>query len=51
MQNTYEKNKLISLLQDRVQTYFQSKENRKKFEKWYKEKYGKQYKWGKPDEN
>jgi len=45
--NDYEENKLISLLQDRVQTCFQSKENRKKFEKWYKEKYRKQYKWRK----
>lgn len=51
MQNTYEESKLIGLLQDRVQTYFQNKENRKKFEKWYKEKYGKPYKWRKANED
>lgn len=28
-----------------VREYFRDSENRKKFEKWYKEKYGRDYVW------
>jgi len=28
-----------------IKKYFESKENRKAFEKWYQEKYHKPYKW------
>lgn len=38
---------LCSVLADRVKEYFKDEENRKKFEIWYQEKYGKPYKWRK----
>ena len=34
-----------SLLARSVREYFKDAENRKKFEQWYEQKYGKPYKW------
>lgn len=31
-----------SIVKDKVKTYFSNKENRKDFEVWYKQKYGKE---------
>jgi NAD-dependent DNA ligase len=36
-----------SVLREKVQEYFQDEEHRRKFEKWYKEKYHKDYEWRK----
>lgn len=34
-----------TILARKVENYFQDKENRKKFEDWYRQKYGKEYVW------
>ncbi len=47
MLHTLEENALCSVLADRVKGYFKDEENRKKFEIWYQEKYGKPYEWRK----
>lgn len=44
MLRTLEGSALCSVLADRVKEYFKDEENRKKFEIWYQEKYGKPYK-------
>lgn len=47
MLRTLEGSALCSVLADKVKEYFKDEENRKKFEIWYQEKYGKPYKWRK----
>ena len=38
--------KALSLLIDQsIREYFKEEENRKKFEQWYKQRYGKKYQW------
>ena len=34
-----------------AKTYFENEDNRRAFEKWYKEQYGKVYKWKSKTEN
>lgn len=33
------------ILVRKVREYFKDEENRKKFEEWYRQKYGKEYEW------
>lgn len=33
------------MLRERVNDYYKDAENRRKFEEWYREKYGKEYQW------
>lgn len=47
MLHSLEGNALCSVLADRVKEYFTTEENRKRFEVWYEEKYGKPYQWRK----
>ena len=35
------------ILMRKVREHFQEDENKKKFEEWYREKYGKEYDWRK----
>ena len=34
-----------SILKRKVEDYFRNEENRRKFEEWYRKKYGKEYQW------
>ena len=38
-----EEKPLSTILARKVEAYFQDEENRKRFEEWYKQKYGKDY--------
>lgn len=40
-----EKRAFSVLLVKKVEDYFRDEGNRKNFEKWYKDKYGKDYEW------
>jgi len=42
---TMEESALCSLLVRKVKEYFQSEEHRTDFEKWYRDRYGKDYEW------
>ena len=45
MNVSVEESALCALLVQRVKEYFQNESNRKEFEAWYKQKYGKEYEW------
>lgn len=47
MLHSLEGSALCSVLVDKVKEYFTNEENRKKFELWYEQKYGKPYEWRK----
>lgn len=36
---------ILYLLRERVKDYYKDEANRKKFEDWYRAKYGKDYEW------
>ena len=36
---------LCAVLMKKVEDYFQDEKHKKQFEKWYREKYGKNYEW------
>jgi hypothetical protein len=36
---------LTTGLMDRVKDYFQEEDHKRKFEEWYRRKYGKEYEW------
>lgn len=38
-------NPFCDILMRKVSDYFKDEENRKKFEEWYRQKYGKEYEW------
>lgn len=40
-----EETPFCTILARKVEAYFQDEENRKRFEEWYKKKYGKDYEW------
>ena len=40
-----EETPFCTILGRKVEAYFQDEENRKRFEEWYKKKYGKDYEW------
>lgn len=40
-----EKRSFSTFLVKKVEDYFRDEENRKRFENWYKNKYGKDYEW------
>ena len=40
-----EETPICTILKKKVEDFFGDEENRRKFEEWYKEKYGKEYVW------
>ena len=42
-----EEKPFCTILAKKVEAYFQDEENRKRFEEWYRQKYGKEYDWRK----
>lgn len=45
MNVSVEESALCALLVQKVKEHFQNEDNRKEFEIWYKQKYGKDYEW------
>lgn len=48
MDVTPELENICRTIAERVQQFMSGEENRKKFEAWYRERYGKEYMWQKP---
>lgn len=40
-----EETPICTILKSKVEDYFRDEENRRRFEEWYKDKYGKEYVW------
>ena len=45
LETLLEGSSILYLLRERVKEYYKDEANRKKFEEWYKAKYGKDYEW------
>ena len=40
-----EEKPICPILKRKVEDYFRNEENKRKFEEWYRKKYGKEYQW------
>lgn len=45
LESLLQDNPFCDILMRKVSDYYKDEEHRKQFEKWYREKYGKEYEW------